>query len=117
MDAKADIMHFIVLVVCFAVLLAVLYNLTRADSGVEHELKHIEELNSAIASESKLLQTELATHTARIASISSRLNGSKERVRRVSEKIASSTTDVDRAIEVIEDCEAIIARVKTKRKR
>lgn len=117
MNAKSNFMHFIVLVVCFAGLLAILYHYFRADSGVEHELKHIEELNFAIASESRQLQADIASHTARIASVSSRLNGSKERVRRVSEKIASSTTDVDRAIEVIEDCEAIIARVKTKRKR
>ncbi len=115
MNAKAEIMHFIVLVVCFAVLLAVLYNLTRADSGVEHELKHIEELNSAIAAESKLLQTELATHTARIASISNRLDSSKKRVHGVSEKIAKSATDVDRAVAIIEECETIIESVKTKR--
>jgi len=104
MDAKADIMHFIVLVVCFAVLLAIVYNFTRANSGVEHELKHIEELNSAIASESKQLQTDIAAHDGRI-----------KRVHGVSEKIAKSSTDVERAVAIIEDCETIIESVKTKR--
>ena len=115
MNAKADIMHFILLVVCFAVLLAIVYNLTRANSGVEHELKHIEELNSAIASESKQLQTDIAAHDERIASISIRLDSSKKRVHGVSEKIAKSATDVDRAVAIIEDCETIIESVKTKR--
>lgn len=115
MNAKNDFTGFVLLVLCFASILAIIYNFTNSAPIIEHELKHVEKLNSAIASESRQLQTELASHNKRLASITNRIDSSKERVHRASEKLTESTTDVNRAIEIIEDCESIIESIKAQR--
>lgn len=54
-----------------------------ADRQLERELDRIEGFNHELASETRQLQAEIATHSVRIGNVASRVGNSKKRVQDV----------------------------------
>lgn len=93
----------------------VIYYYRGADRQLERELDRIEGLNHELASETRKLQAEIATHSVRIGNVSSRIGNSKKRVQDVCVEIEQSAEDADRAIGIINQCEKIIETIKAQR--
>ena len=93
----------------------VIYYYRGADRQLERELDRIEGLNHELASETRQLQAEIATHSVRIGNVASRVGNSKKRVQDVCVEIEQSAEDADRAIAIINQCEKIVEAIKTKR--
>lgn len=93
----------------------VIYYYRGADRQLERELDRIEGLNHELASETRQLQAEIATHSVRIGNVASRVGNSKKRVQDVCVEIEQSAEDADRAIAIISQCEKIVEAIKTQR--
>lgn len=93
----------------------IVYYYRGASGELESELDNLEKLNSGIASETKQLRHEIASHSTRIGTISNRIGNSKRRVQDVYTEIKQSANDADRAIQIIKECESIIEAVKAQR--
>lgn len=111
-----DYFGVIVGIICIAVICAgIIYYYRGADKQLERELDNAQRLNNQIASETRQLQTSIASHGAGIASIAVALGKSRKRIEHVYTEIEQSANDADRAIQVIEQCENIIKAVKAQR--
>lgn len=93
----------------------VIYYYRGADSKLESELNNIERLNSELASATLELKSGIASHSAGIKSVRGEIGKSRGRIKHVYTQIGESAKQADRAIEIINDCEEIIEKVKTQR--
>lgn len=115
-EKNTNLLGIIIGVVLIAVVCAgIIYYYRGASGQLESELVGIERLNNAIASESRQLQTDIASHGKRIASVAVQLGKSRERIKHVYTEIGQSAKDADRAIGLVEECESIIEAVKAQR--
>lgn len=94
---------------------AVIYYYRGADGQLEHEFGKVERLNTELASETRQLQAELASHSTGIKTVRNEIGTSRKRIEYIHIEIAKSANDADRAISIIEDCEKIINEVKAQK--
>lgn len=94
---------------------AIIYYYRGASGKLESELDNIENINTEIASETRSLQAGLETHRDRIATVTGRITDSSERISDLYTDIGETAKSVDRAIEIIDECENIIEAIKTQR--
>ena len=93
----------------------VIYYYRGADNGLERELANIERLNNQLASETRQLQAGIESHGRGIASVTTTIKASRERIEHVYSDLEKAGSDADRAIKVIEECQNIIEAVKTQK--
>ena len=105
----------VALVLVAAICAGIIYYYRGASGQLESELAGIERLNNAIASESRQLQTDIASHGKGIASVTIQLSKSRERIKHVYTQLGESAKDADRAIRLVEECQEIIEAVKAQR--
>ena len=104
------------LVLLIAVICAgVIYYYRGAGGSLDHELDNLEKLNHQLVSETRELQTGLASHSARIGSVTAGIGTSKRRIEHIYFEIEQSAKDATDAVKIIEQCEEIIKKVKTQK--
>lgn len=115
-EKNTDYFGVFVGIICIAVVCAgIIYYYRGADKQLERELDNAQRINNQLASETRQLQTSIASHGAGIKSIRSQVGKSRKRIEHVYIEIEQSANDADRAIQVIEQCENIIEAVKAQR--
>ena len=107
------IIALFVLVACICA--GIIYYYRGAGGEIERELSNIEQLNSQLASETRQLQTGIASHSAGITVVRKSVSKSRERIEHVYSDIEKAGNDADRAIQVIAECQSIIEAVKAQR--
>jgi len=107
------IIALFVLVACICA--GIIYYYRGAGGEIERELSNLEQLNSQLASETKQLQTGIASHGTGIKAVGSSVGKSRERIEHVYTDIEKAGNDADRAIQVIAECQSIIEAVKAQK--
>lgn len=93
----------------------VIYYYRGAGGSLDHELDNLEKLNHQLVSETRELQTGLASHSARIGSVTAGIETSKRRIEHIYTEIEQSAKDATDAVGIIEQCEKILEKVKTQK--
>jgi chromosome segregation ATPase len=101
----------LVAVVCAGVI----YHYRGAGGSLDKELDNLEKLNHRLVSETRELQTGLASHGARISSVTARIETSKKRIEHIYFEIEQSAKDASDAVRIIDQCQKILETVKTQR--
>lgn len=115
-EKSNNLIGFVVAILLISIICAGIIYYYRGTSGkLESELDNIENINTEIASETRSLQTGLETHRDRIATVTGRITDSSERISDLYTDIGETAKSVDRAIEIIDECENIIEAIKTQR--
>ncbi len=100
-----------VVIVC----LGIIHYYKGADSQLDREFKQFEKLNNQLVSETRELQTGLASHSARIGSVTKGIGTNKRRIEHIYTGIERSAKETADAVRIIEQCEEIIKKVKTQK--
>lgn len=107
----------VIIILCICLIWAgVLYYYKGTDKSIKRELDNIERISAELASETRQLQESVASHSTGIASVSTTIIKSRERIENVYTDLEKSGNEVTRAIVIIDKCEQIIEEVKAKRK-
>jgi septal ring factor EnvC (AmiA/AmiB activator) len=115
-NSSGDFGFIVAVVLLIAVICAgIVYYYRGAGGELESELADVERLNSELASETRQLQTDIASHGKGLASVTSAIGKSRERIKHVYTDIGQSAKEAGRAIEIIAECQNIIEAVKTQR--
>jgi methyl-accepting chemotaxis protein len=93
----------------------VIYYYRGASGNLDKELDNLEKLNHQLVSETRELQTGLASHSARISSVTARIETSKKRIEHIYFEIEQSAKDASDAVRIIDQCQEILETVKTQR--
>ncbi|MDD3001973.1 MAG: hypothetical protein PHF29_09490 [Candidatus Riflebacteria bacterium] len=107
------IIALFVLVACICA--GIIYYYRGAGGEIERELNNLEQLNSQLASETRQLQSGIASHSAGIKAVGSSIGKSRERIEHVYADIEKAGNDADRAIQIIAECQNIIEAVKAQK--
>jgi len=115
-EKSNNLIGLVITVLLIAVICAgIIYHYRGASGKLESELLKLERNNNELASETRQLQADVASHRTGITTIRNEVGKSRERIKHVYTEIEQAGNDVLRAIEIIEDCENIIETVKTQR--
>lgn len=115
-NTDSSILGVIALVLLVAVVCAgIIYYYRDASGRLESQLADVERLNHELASETRQLQSDIASHGAGIKNVRGAVRTSRERIEHIHSEIEQSTSDAGRAIEIIEKCQEIIEKVKAQR--
>lgn len=107
-------------IISFLLLIAVvcagiIYYYRGASGSLDKELDNLEKLNHQLVSETRELQTGLASHSARIGSVTARIETSKKRIEHIYFEIEQSAKDASDAVRIIDQCQEILETVKTQK--
>ena len=115
-NSSSSLVGICVAVLFFAAVCAgIIYYYRGADGQLESEFNNLERLNSELASETRQLQTDIASHGAGLKTVRTSIGKSRERIEHVYTEIGQSAEDAYRAIAIIDECEKILEKVKTQR--
>ena len=116
-STSSDYVTLLVIVLAIACICGgVIYYYKGTDKSIKRELDNIERISAELASETRQLQDSIATHSTGIASVSTTIIKSRERIENVYTDLEKAGNEVTRAIIIIDNCEQIIEEVKAKRK-
>lgn len=93
----------------------VIYYYRGAGGSLDEELDNLEKLNHQLVSETRELQTGLASHSARISRVTARIETSQKRIEHIYFEIEQSAKDASDAVRIIDQCQEIIEAVKTQK--
>ena len=93
----------------------VIYYYRGASGSLDKELDNLEKINHQLVSETRELQTGLASHSARIGSVAARIETSKKRIEHIYFEIEQSAKDASDAVRIIDQCQEILETVKTQK--
>ncbi|NCB40545.1 MAG: hypothetical protein EOM80_17430, partial [Erysipelotrichia bacterium] len=88
----------------------IVYYYRGASGRLESELADVERVNHELASETRQLQSYIASHGAGIKNVRGAVRTSRKRIEHIHSEIEQSTSDAGRAIEIIEKCQEIIEK-------
>lgn len=116
-STSSDYSILLVIVIAIACICGgVLYYYKGTDKSIKRELDNIERISAELASETRQLQESVASHSTGIASVSTTIIKSRDRIEHIYTDIEKAGNEVTGAIIVIDNCEQIIEEVKAKRK-
>ena len=107
-------------IIAFVLLIAVIcggivYYYRGADSKLESELVELERLNTELASATMELRSGVASHSEGLKIVRNEVTTSRKGIEHVYTEIGKATKHADRAIEIINECENIIEKIKTQK--
>lgn len=116
-STSSDYSILLVIVIAIACICGgVIYYYKGTDKSIKRELDNIERISAELASETRQLQESVASHSTGIASVSTTIIKSRDRIEDIYTDIEKAGNEVTRAIIIIDKCEQIIEEVKAKRK-
>lgn len=116
-STNSDYSILLVIIIAIACICGgVLYYYKGTDKSIKRELDNIERISAELASETRQLQESVASHSTGIASVSTTIIKSRDRIEHIYTDIEKAGNEVTGAIIIIDKCEQIIEEVKAKRK-
>lgn len=116
-STNSDYSILLVIVIAIACICGgVIYYYKGTDKSIKRELDNIERISAELASETRQLQESVASHSTGIASVSTTIIKSRDRIEHIYTDIEKAGNEVTGAIIIIDNCEQIIEEVKAKRK-
>lgn len=116
-STSSDYSILLVIVIAIACICGgIIYYYKGTDKSIKRELDNIERISAELASETRQLQESVASHSTGIASVSTTIIKSRDRIEHIYTDIEKAGNEVTGAIIIIDKCEQIIEEVKAKRK-
>lgn len=116
-STNSDYSILLVIIIAIACICGgVIYYYKGTDKSIKRELDNIERISAELASETRQLQESVASHSTGIASVSTTIIKSRDRIEHIYTDIEKAGNEVTGAIIIIDKCEQIIEEVKAKRK-
>lgn len=114
---NSDYSILLVIIIAIACICGgIIYYYKGTDKSIKRELDNIERISAELASETRQLQESVASHSTGIASVSTTIIKSRDRIEHIYTDIEKAGNEVTGAIIIIDKCEQIIEEVKAKRK-